>query len=752
MKILKSWLKEHIDIDDNDEQLSDLLTFSGTLVEQVISGIDRRIIVGKILQINPHPNADKLKLVKVLNGSGEVDVVCGANNIEVGQIVPLATIGAIVGSLEINEVEIRGEKSHGMLCSMRELALSDDHSGIYILPEHYQIGRSLAEYIDSDSVFDLEITPNRGDCLSHLGIARELSAITGKKTLFDIDAFKFAEKQSGNLKIEIQNNEHAHKYCAAVIRGVKIAPSPEWLRQRLLAVDHSVINNVVDITNFVMEDLGQPLHAFDKNKLSSEKIIVRDAREGESIVTIDGKECKLDRDMLMICDEQKAIAVAGVMGGENSAVDDQTTDIVLESAVFDRKSVRKTAKLLNITSDASYRFERGVDENLTKTALLKAAEMICQIAGGEVTELIEDVAREEKNEYVTVEYDRINELLGTSLERKEIDRYLLALGFNLEDGMALPASYRHDIFLWQDLAEEVARLHGFKNIPMVAMSKMPAPKNADYYYKEKLKDILVDLGYSEVFTYPFLSDGDIATVGVSPNELLEVANPVQSENKYMRNSLVPGLMRAVAKNPTFETILIFEFGNVFLSDGERTKISVASSGRDSKKSIQECVKILSERTKTPPEKFEIKEFLRDDLTKYKIKKPSVFAFEIDSAILVSAMREAKADVTLSSEEKIINYKEISKFPPVKRDLSVVVDAGVDADCLSQEICTVSKNVVLCELFDEFESEKLGKGKKSIAFHLWLEDLDKTLLDNEADEQVKKIIEFLQEKYSAKIRS
>ncbi len=751
MKILRSWLKEYVDTDRSDQELDDLLTFSGTLVEQVTGGIDPKVIVAKILEINPHPNADRLRLVKVTDGENEIAVVCGAPNIEVGQIVPLAKVGATLGSMKIKEAEIRLEKSYGMLCSQKELGLGDDHEGIYILDDTYKIGDSLNQYIKPDSVFELEITPNRGDCLSHLGVAREVAALTNQKIKFHPQEFESLAKDPGKLKIEIQDPDSCFKYCGAAIKGVKIAPSPNWLKNKLLALGHNPINNVVDITNFIMEDMGQPLHAFDKNKVTGDTIIIRSAIDGEKITTIDEIERSLDKEMLVIADSRGPIALAGVMGGTNSAIDNDTTDIILESAVFERKSVRRTAKVLNLTTDASYRFERGIDAEITKIAMLKAAKMICEIAGGEVEETIVDTAREENNDWIKVEHEKINKLLGTEIENNKVDEYLSVLGFEIKDEMCLPPTWRHDVSIWQDLAEEVSRLFGFANIPMVQMEKAQAPKSSDFYFKECVKDILVAEGFTEVFTYPFLSDADINSIGLSPDALVEVANPVQSENKYMRSSLVPGLMRAIAKNPTFDPILIFEFGNVFTSDTELVNFSVASSGRGAKDIIENCVKTLSENNRLNVGEFEIKEYSRDDLQKYKIKKANVYVFEINSRVIIEAMRERGNTTDFKTNDKPTTYREISKFPPVNRDLAFIVDTNISLDQLEDEIYQISKNVVLVEPFDEFTDDRFGENKKSVALHVWLQDLDKTLSDSEAEKEISKIIITFTQKFEAKLR-
>lgn len=752
MKILKTWLKDYVDINQTDQQLDDILTFSGTLVEGVSRGLDPRIIVVKILEIKPHPNADKLRLVRVTDANKNYDIVCGAANIEVGQIVPLATIGAKLGDIEIQEALIRGEKSFGMLCSQKELGLGDDHEGIYILPDEYALGESLSKYLNCDSVFELEITPNRGDCLSHLGVAREVAALTNQKIRFDgkISA-DTKNKPSNKLKIEISAPDHCFAYAATVIRSVKIAPSPDWLAKRLTAVGVKPINNVVDITNYIMMDLGQPLHGFDKSKISSDKIIVRLAKDGEKISTIDAVERTLDDQMLVISDGEKPLAIAGVMGGADSAISDNTSEIVLESAVFERRSVRRTAKLLRLTSDASYRFERGIDGELTVIAMRKAAKMICDIAGGEIIDETIDIAVENKNDFVKIEHGKINELLGTKLENFKIDEYLESLGFYIKEEMAQAPSWRHDIFVWQDLAEEVARLIGFENIPISQMNPETAPKNSDYYYKEHLKDILVENGFCEVFTYPFLSESDLKSLALKQEDLLEVANPIQKENKYMRNSLAVGLVRAVAKNPTFDPILIFEFGNVLSVSEEKTHLAILSSGKSAKAEIAKCVEAICQAIGADKNIFKVKEFSRDDLTRYKVKKSNVFVCELDCAILIELMRKNKISADFGLSDRVVKYREVSKYPPINRDLAFVVDKDCIADDVVNAIYETSANVLLVELFDEFASDKFGENKKSVAFHIYLQDVSKTLSDSEADEQILKIVDTVSSKFDAKLR-
>ena len=752
MKILKSWLQDYIEIKDDDNELSDLLTFSGSLVDSIENGLSDKIIVAKIMEINSHPNADKLHLVKVDTGKEALDIVCGAPNIEVGQIVPLALVGAKIGDIEIKEAEIRGQMSVGMLCSEQELGLGDDHSGIKILTEEYSVGDPLKKYLGGDTVFDLEITPNRGDCLSHIGIAREYSALTGNEVKLNSD--KVEEKacdSSASWRIKILSKEHCSRYFGILIKNVKIGPSPDWLKNRLAKIGQSSINNVVDITNYIMFDLGQPLHAFDAKKLKGSQINIRDAEASETITTIDGMVHKLETDMLVIADSENPVAVAGVMGGFESEIDENTTDILLEAAEFERKSIRKTSKDLKLTTEASYRFERGIDPNLVEASGDKAAKMILEMAGGEIFGKVKDIAEEYTNDWVTIPEQKINDLLGTALSSEEINKILTKLGFSIKEDNCQAPTWRHDIVIWQDLAEEIARIYGFTKIKLNPVEKTAAPKKGPYYIKEKIKDILVDAGFSEVYGYTFLSDKDVAAIKLDANDLLEVANPVQPENKYMRNSLLPGLLRAVAKNPAFDPVLAFEIGNVFTKEKEDSHLSIVASGKQAKKSIDSALTAIKEYFSLI-EVQSASELNRDDLTRFKIKKPVTYIFEISIEKLLSDAKIEQSKLNLVESDKTIYYRPISKYPSITRDLAFIVENNVDGNELIDLMYEQSDLINRIELFDEFSSDKFGENKKNIAFHLDLQHQDRTLTDKEADDLTAKITAEVKNKFGGEIRN
>lgn len=746
MKVLKSWLKDYVDINISDTELADKLTLSGTEVENIVSTLSDFVVVAEIINIKKHPNADKLQLVLINDGTAEYEIVCGANNIEVGQKVPLAKVGAKMGEIEIKEVEIRGIKSKGMLCSEKELGIGDDHIGIKILDQKLEPGTKISKIFESDAVFELEITPNRGDCLSHCGVAREIAAVSKNKFIEG----KITEniKKTDQLAVETKDTADCPQYYGCLIKNVKIADSPEWLQKRLIASGAKPINNVVDITNYIMLDMGQPLHAFDKNKLEGD-IIIRRAADLEDLVTLDGEIRNLTRDNLVIADSKKAIALAGVMGGENSEISDDTTTIIIESAEFDRKVIRKSAKVLNLSTEASSRFERGIDGEKVKFAMQKAAKMIKEICGGETVGFAQSNILLEEQTVIEVPYQKINFLLGLSFKNNEIDKIFNFLGIEISGREAKIPFWRHDLTCWQDLAEEVVRIYGYKKIKPIPVPSTKTGHRSIYFAKEYIKDILVSSGFSEVYNYSFLSDTDIKAAKIDTKDLLEVANPIQPENKYLRNSIIPGLLKTVAKNPTFDPVLIFEIGNVFSQDSEITKIGIVSSGKMAKEAIKNAIAKLSKENKTDLSEFKTIYLERGEVERFKIKKPIVFYIEIDLESLVKNLH--LDSINLSKYEKKIYYRPISKFPSITRDLAFIVNESINANDIENEIYEISELINRVELFDEFSSDKFGQDNKNVAYHIYLQHKDKTLTDKEADEIINNIVAQIENKFKAKLR-
>lgn len=754
MKILKSWLAEYLPSikEKSNDEISDIFHLAGIEVEGIEVGLHDSVVVAKILKIDKHPDADRLNLASVTDGVNNYQVVCGAPNIAVDQIVPLAKIGAILpGDFEIKRAKIRGVESEGMLCAADELGLGSDHSGIIQLPKEYELGKPLKDYIIKETVFDISITPNRGDWLSHLGVARELGAFTGtivKKTPITL-------KQSANeakelLSVEIQNPKKCSAYYARVIKGVKIADSPKWLKEKLEATGIRSINNVVDITNLILLDLGHPLHAFDYQKIAGKKIIVRNALDKEKIETLDGVTRQLDKNDLVIADKEKAIAIAGVMGGLNSEVTSKTTNIVLEAAVFDSSSIRKTSKKLKLQSEASYRFERGVDDGGTEYVINKAASLIVEVAGGVILKGIvkSEIIPEPKK--IKLDYQKINNLLGTNLLSDKINHYLKMLSFEIKDGFVMAPLWRHDVSIIEDLAEEVGRLYGYDNIEPIKPIKSTFENYSSYYLKQYLKEIIVKGGFSETISYPYLSQKDIEALKIQSKNLLEVVNPLQEEYKYLRTSLIPGLIKAIAKNPAFDPALLFEISHVYTKDNEQTNLAIVSSGKNAKSILEETL-VSIEKGLNKSFKKEIKELPREQLTTFKVKKPAVYTFEVNVDDLLKKVVIDKNKLKLKISEKEVIYRPLSKFPMITRDVAFIVDKTVDAQEITKNIYAVSELINRVELFDEFASDKFGINKKNIAYHIYLQHPDKTLVDDEADRAVKDIIDKIEKEYKATLR-
>jgi len=751
MKYSYKWLKEYYKTSDSVEKTGELITKLGSEVESISgsASVDAGIIAVKINKIIKHPNADRLQLATVSDGKKEITVVCGAQNIEEGQIVPYAKPGVKLIDLEVEEIEIRGVKSPGMLLSERELGISDDHEGIKILDENTKLGTSVVKVLSPDRIIEAEITPNRGDLLSHFGLSRDLSAASGK--ILDKPELEIKEsdtKAEKEVNVEIKS-EKCPLYIARVIKGVKVGQSPQWLKDRLVVCGINPVNNVVDVTNYIMLDLGHPLHAFDAKKVVGSRIIVDEVKKEQEVVCLDGKSRPLMPGILCIYDDKSPIAIAGVMGLQCSEIDDQTKDVILEAAVFDRKSVRKTAKLLNIKTEASYRFERGVDDRGTSYAIKKAAKMIAEIAGGEILsgEVVSGKIQKQGN--VKIEYQKINELLGIDFPRTSIDKHLQALGFELNEDYAYIPGWRHDISIWQDLAEEAGRLEGLDKIKPEYLPVKEAPKSGKYYQKEKIKDILVELGLDEAITYTFLSEEDIKTVKIKTDNLLEVANPIQVENRYLRNSLIPGLLRVIAKAPSFDDIEIFELGHIFDKDKERESLAIITCGKSSRQ-VEKIIRNFAVQISIDPKLFKMYEISRDELKRFKIKKSTVCVAEVE---VESLLKEAQfSDLDITDQFEAVQYRPISKFPPVSRDMAFIVDRKYNLDEIEREVIGSSDAVILVEPFDEFVNDRFGKDKKSVAFHVYLQNMGKTMLDQEAEIELRKIIKTLEQKFEAKIRS
>ncbi|MDP8217244.1 MAG: phenylalanine--tRNA ligase subunit beta [Candidatus Theseobacter exili] len=797
MKLSYRWLKEFVKINCSPEELMKSLTMSGLEVEgftelhAVFSGVK----VGKVLTCEKHPNADKLSVCEVESGNERFKVVCGASNVRAGLWVPFAPPGAKLPGITIRKAVIRSVESEGMICSEKELGLSDESSGIMELIGEWNSGADFAESMKiEDVIFQVELTPNRGDCCSVLGVAREVAAI------FDIPLKGTAAKldtQTSKAKcaIHLEDSIGCQLYSARIISGVKIGPSPDWLKQRLETIGVRSVNNVVDATNCVMMERGQPLHAFDFDLLQDSTIKVRRAREQEELVCIDDITRKLDDSILVIADAEKPVAVAGVMGGKNTEVTDTTVNILLESAFFNPANVRHSSKSLGLSTEASYRFERRVDPSGVIPSLDYVAEMILSFAGGECSVLEKAYADELEPVQVKLRLDRVNHVLGTDLGKKDVSSILRRLEFLTDENkdsswnVSIPF-YRGDLTREIDLIEEIARMYGYNNIS----SEVPPLRiiadgeifSSGRKMINKSKQILFSLGLNEVVAYSFIGKD---MIGLDFNslhkkgDLVEILNPVSEDQCLMRPSLLPGLLQICARNVANgnDTVCCYELGNVFRSENSNTLpeetifLGIVMTGEDwgsgwhNGRNILDyfCLKgLLSELfmqmnilewTVEPLEDDNFhpgrsaKIYMNDvaigkfgeihpELAKsMKIQKP-LLAAELDFQKLAS----------LSGKDPY--FQEISRYPSVARDIAVIVDETISHDTIINSIKSAGTDCLdNIELFDVYTGNSIPNNKKSLAYSLLFKSYSGTLTDVEVERAIEHIRESLKQSVKCDFR-
>lgn len=803
MRIPLNWLKEYIDIKIAPEKLADKFTMSGTEVEILKSGldIDDKVVVGEVLEVKKHPNADRLSIAKVRvsnskqkTANSKLQIVCGGTNLEVGQKVPVATIGAVIGDFDIKEAELRGAKSHGMICSESELGISDDATGeIMVLGADAKIGAKVKDIIGKgETILEAEITPNRGDCLSMIGIARDLSAVL--KTPVKLPKVKFVEtkqKASDYVKVEVKNPELCSRYMLRVIKIEKNGQAPKWMKERLESAGMRSLSALVDITNYVMLEYGQPLHAFDYDKIrdsgKTKKFIVRRGNEGEKLKTLDGIERVLTKNDIVISDSKGPIATP-VMGGENSGSDEKTKIIILESATFDKTSVRKTAQRLALRSESSNRFEKGIPMHLNEIAIDMAAELIQKICGGEILKGRVDIQRKGASDlWVDLRTSRIESFIGEKISMSEATGILKRLGFETStknDTIKVKVPWwRLDVSIEEDLLEEIARIYGYDHIP----STLPGGKLPGTFENEKLKgiektrDVLCKLGFSEVYNYSFVSEKDLSNIGIDKKDALRIGNPISNEHEYMRPTLFPSILRNVSKNQNnSEELKIFEAANIYIPNGKNLpteKIKVAGAlyggeyggikykeGKDFY-ALKGAIGVLLKGMGAYNFKVELKniedkkyetgtgadisvqgksvcrfgEITKEVRNYFDIKKRCI-VFEID------------LDVLLSFADKQTYFVPIPKYPSIKRDLSFVVDKAISVQKLV-EIAGLSeaKHMQNIKVSDVYYGKELGENKKSITISLEFLSDERTLEDKEADVESTKIVQKIKQKLKGEIR-
>lgn len=795
MKLPISWLNEYINFKKSDEEISENLTMIGNEVESIEkSGNIDGVIVGEIKKIIPHPNADKLKLTIVFDGNNEIQVVCGAPNIEEGQKIFLATPGTKLplengSTFEIKKSKIRGEISEGMVCSEKELGLSDNHEGIMVLDNSFLIGDPLSKYF-SETVFDIDVTPNRVDCLSIVGLARDLSAKFSTKLNFNYSNDFDIDNSKGI--VEILDEKICPRYSGIILDSVNITDSPDWLKSKLISIGERPINNVVDITNYVMFEIGQPLHAFDLDKISGDKIFVRESNSKEKIITLDGEERELPSKSIVIADEKQSIGLAGIMGGGNSEIDNTTKTIFLESANFNPQYIRNTSKKLNLSTEASIRFERNLNPEITEFALSRAANLIIELAGGKSRGFMEDLYqnKSDNKSKISLKKDKIKSHLGLDLDDKKISNTLENLDFTFDFSTKESTwqvdkpFWRSDINISEDLHEEIARIIGYDDIPLSFLSG-EIPKwepNEQYDTKIFLQDILVGIGLTETISYSATSEKLLNLTPLISNlgKSIELDNPISNEHAYLRKSIIPSLLINASRNTHYwkKPIRLFETGSVFYMDQskiiEKTMISGILAGTRNELNwnqeeglvdyfdIKGIVEFILKKLNIKVEFTDYTDPLFDlhkssKIFNKNINKDIGFIGEVSSKLLAEldfnsnnvVIFELDLDSLIKAKSPIV-YEEFSTFPQAHRDLSLIVEKNVKFDDLNKIILS-EKYAVESVIVDSYEGEGIPSNKKSISIRISYQSFDNTLSSKNLEKIEKNILSKLKKQLDAYIR-
>lgn len=785
MKISLNWLRDWVETGTDVPALAHALTMTGLEIEGIhpagpqLSGI----VVGEVKSVTKHPDAEKLNVCSVFTGREELQIVCGAPNVRVGMKAPLATIGAkLPNGTEIKRAKLRGVESFGMLCSARELGLSEESSGLLDLPAELQVGQELVAALGlDDTVFEVNLTPNRGDCMSVLGVAREVAA-AGDKPLQPprIDAVKADINDTFPVRLDSGNG--CWKFVSRLIRGVRPnAASPFWMQERLRRAGLRPISAIVDVTNYVMLELGAPMHAYDLRKLH-ERIIVRFAKAGEKLKLLDGREIELAPDVLVVADERSIIGLAGIMGGEDSGIADDTTDVLLECAFWDPDAVAGRGRRYGLVTDASQRFERGVDPELQERTIERATRLILDSAGGKAGPLI--VTRAKENypppAPIRLRHQRVEHVLGVKINAVTVQSLLTRLGMSLSGGpgdwQVTPPTWRFDVRIEEDLIEEVARLHGFDNIPEQSEfgAHEMSPWTESRVRNERASDLLVDRGYQEAINYAFTDAS--AQAALCPESAVVLANPISAELGVMRVSLWPGLLQALGSNQRRQQtrVRLFEVGRRYSADNEVELIAGVATGSVLPEQwgseptkidffdVKSDVEALLALTGTPeefrfvPEKHpalhpgQAARIYRreravgwlgavhpEHIRRLDLTYP-VFVFELETATGLAA--------------SVPEFQEISRYPAIRRDIAAIVDEALPVEALLHTARTSAGGLLKqLTVLSVYRGRQLQNGKKSIALALQLQDTSRTLTDNEADALVAQVVAQLGREHNATLR-
>ena len=792
MKVSLNWLKNYIHINVDVDEIVKKLTLVGIEVEEVdyIGSELPNIVVGKVLEKKKHPDADKLSVCIVDIGTDDpLSIVCGAPNVARGMSVPVAPIGAVLpGDFKIKKAKLRGVESSGMICSQKELGVSDDHEGIWDLGAiDSPAGTPLKEalQLESDVVFDLSITPNRPDCLSVIGVARELAAVFGlelKKPATEIFESKKDVNDLAKVSIDVPGSNP--RYAARVIENIKIGPSPAWMQNSLIAAGMRPINNIVDITNYVMLEVGHPLHAFDYELLAGHEIRIRHSKANEKFTTLDDKEHKLPVDTIMICDGEKAVALGGIMGGQNSEVTVDTKTILLESAYFTPEAIRSNAKALGISSESSQRFERGADPNAVIYAINRAAAFMSEFAGGEVASGIIDVYPNKIDSWeLPLRHEKIKQILGIDIPEEKLIELLGSIQITFDGKMAVIPTFRPDLVREIDLVEEIARLYGLDNIPgkETVEIRYDFPVNKKIEFIDRLKSFLVNRRLFEVITNTMVAGNDFDEL--VRRQSVPVMNPLSDDMKYMRTQLIGSLLKVCAHNQNRQVsdVQIFEVGKIFFKNSksvtgsiENWELGILLSGQifpeqwglDSAKVDIFYMKSIVEDLLWQLRSISVKykksniDYLTETQLEVKIGKKTIGTFghikpEIARKYGVTTdviFASFNIDALLKIENLLPQYVPVSRFPSVRKDLAVIVSKETNTGTIKDFILAIGGEFLsTVDTFDLFSGKHLKSGEKSIAFKLLFQSNERTLTEEEVNEKFEEIISKVTEEFNARLR-
>ena len=800
MRVPLSWLREYVEVELPAAELAHRLTMAGVEAGDVIEyGGWTECYVGLVLEVEPHPNADRLTLCRVDIGAEELQVVCGAPNVAAGQKICFAKVGANLYNTHSGRQEnlkparIRGVVSEGMICSELELGLGEAHEGIVILPEDAPVGTPLDDYL-GDTVIDLEVTPNRLDCFSILGVAHEVGAITGKEVREPVVVYSEEGppiEEAANVSVVDQ--DLAPRYTCSVIQGLSIGESPQWLQERLVKAGLRPINNVVDVTNFVMLEFNQPLHAFDLDRVRDQTIIVRRAKPGETLETLDGVQRELNTDVVVIADSRDPVGMGGVIGGANSEIDANTTRVLLESATFDSRNNRRTAETFRVRTDASQRFEKGLRPELAPIALRRATQLIQEVAGGQIAQGIIDIfpGRDEPYPKVPLTLKRLKQVLGMEMDLEAVEKALGSLGIETErlgpESLEATVPYwRNDISIEEDLIEEVVRIVGYDEVPTTMLATpipyhRPAPVTQ---LKERVREALATAGLQETISYPALGRQDLERVGLwdQDNPPLRLVNPMSGNQEYLRTTLRPSLLQTLRYNQEHldGSFRFFEIGKAFLPregdlpeerelaagviSGARSEPSWLEAGGDldffdATGTISSALERLSLAVEYQPAEDpnfqpgrcarivcggrevgivgEVHPEIRDG---FGLRAAAVVMFELELERLFQAASPARR-----------GFRPLSRYPAATRDLAIVVDAEVPAG-KALEILRQHRLVESVTLFDVYTGENIPEGMKSLALHVDFQSAERTLTNEEVNRALDGLLRNLERETGARLRT